>query len=78
MRVLCIDGSSEPGWAENDLIEGDIYTVTDSHTDEQGDLWYKLMEADPRGWYEAKYLIPISGISETEMERNYNQVLITK
>lgn len=71
MKVMCIDSTTEPGWLPVELKEGEIYTVIDSMNDNDGS-WYMLLEGDPGAWYEAKYLIPISDISETEMERNYN------
>ena len=77
MKVLCIDATTEPGWPTVDLKEGEIYTVTGDR-EYGGYYWYKLLEGEPNAWYEAQYLIPISNIDETEMERNYNELLIIK
>ena len=75
MRVRCIN---DRGWCayidhtKNKVGPewGDIDEVIEVRTED--DLCgYRLLRF-PTEYFEASYFIPISDISETEMERNYN------
>ena len=79
-KVLCV-GSPEKfnrGTAQHPgsfkPIEGNVYTVLWSGKSVKGFNVYSLLE-DPNnytyGWF-VELFIPLSSISETEMERNYN------
>lgn len=74
MKVVCIkDGqwhsTDEP--AKKYPSYGEVYTVVDSEKD--GDAtFYIFAELAPDEAFYSRRFIPISDISETEMERNYN------
>ena len=84
MKVMCIDNSCKLGAQNGDLLQyGSIYTVVDERICSfglyVGHLVYDLAEVSPERYqFLASRFIPISNIDETEMERNYNELLTTK
>ena len=75
MRVICIKSDSStitgPNTVPDGLLkEGSIYTVIDTDV-YKNELFYLLSEL-PVAYYFADLFIPLSSISETEMERSYN------
>ncbi len=71
MKVLCINSK---GFLNQmpPVIEGEKYTVIDDTVVAgDGKTYYEFAEI-PGYYYWQPRFIPISDISETEMERNYN------
>lgn len=77
MRVLCIDDKRRPGdYSFTPMVkEGCIYHTTgicDGYgADGTFELSYYLIEFDKRYVFDVDRFIPLSDISETEMQRNY-------
>lgn len=75
MKVICIDTTQEEGFPPIDLEFGECYTAV-AEKMFYGDKFYRLAER-VGAWYEAKYLIPVSDIDETEMVREI-EIQVTK
>jgi hypothetical protein len=77
MKVLCIDDKIRPGdySATPQVVEGCVYNTTCTcngyGVDKSVVLSYKLEEFDQKYCWDCDRFIPLSDISETEMERNY-------
>ena len=77
MRVLCVDGKKRPGDYPNTptVVEGCIYHTTrtcDGYgVDKSVVLSYKLEEFDQKYCWDCDRFIPLSDISESELQRNY-------
>lgn len=84
LRVICIDASDREGCVAEIgffIKEGEVYTVFDQWSN----FWagrmnycYSLVE-DPNRMnfgYETWRFVPLSEISETQMERNYDKIKI--
>lgn len=78
MRVICIngDGLREMNNLENDddytLKTGEVYTVVDTQRHDGMDF-YILSEKPFDCCYHVRRFAPLSDISETEFERNYQK-----
>lgn len=82
MRVICINATKPPNFPISPLVEGNHYTIQRIEPTFNGDC-YILHET--RKWQELNKIafdknrfIPLSEISETEFERNYNKELQPK
>lgn len=78
MKVICINEGVtrkciNSSRISSKLIEGKKYTVRN-----QVGSYYILEELEHDLGYESYLFAPTSSIDETEMERNYNELLITK
>lgn len=77
MKVLCIDDKIRPGdFPETpNVTEGRIYHTTCTcqgrGVDNSLALSYKLEEFDQKYCWDCDRFIPLSDLSETEMQRNY-------
>ena len=83
MKVMCIDDSDKVlGCCHIYLRYGRVYEAIGEQTDAEGDECYIIAGMPPTvlnsgvfnslALYLKSRFIPISDISETEMERNYN------
>ena len=78
MKVLCIDDKIRPGDYPDTptVLEGCIYHTTRTcdgfGIDKSVALSYKLEEFDQKYCWDCDRFIPLSDLSETEMERNYD------
>ena len=70
MRLLCVDDSPNKHGDIPEVIANEYYTKCGERVGENGVLHYESVETVH--YYGASRFIPISDISETEMERNYN------
>lgn len=82
MKVICIDADAYPDdsipFDVTDVLKnGEIYNVIEVALHDDGFIWYKVHE-DLCGWYWENCFARTSNIDETEMERNYNELLTTK
>lgn len=73
MKVMCIDADWVYEGPQRRVGPkfGEICTVDATDTDENGVLYYGLVEY-PRRWYQAVAFVPLSEINETDMVRDYN------
>jgi hypothetical protein len=77
LRVICIDSKERPGDypASQTVTEGYIYNTTATCKGYGKDgsvvLAYKLEEFNQKYCWDCDRFIPLSGISETEMQRTY-------
>ena len=81
MKVICINAAPEVGDYETGLlVENEIYTVVleSPATDVYGNIevCYCLIEIDGPYAFSKHRFIPLSEISETEFERNYNKQIV--
>jgi hypothetical protein len=78
MKVICIDDRERAGDypGSPNVMEGSVYTTTCSCKGYGRDgsivLSYKLEEFDQKYCWDCDRFIPLSDISETDMQRNYS------
>lgn len=89
MGIMCINTEATGGRKHPCLDYGAIYTATGETKNKLGEDCYIIPELPNSGnpylgvsnnmpIYRKVRFIPLSNIDETEMERNYNELLTTK